>query len=177
MLLIGSPVCIAYSVMQLANEQEFSKVKNQVKQVTNENTQLKSEIKVAQLQLKKEISQRELREKECNEYIEKIRKMQHNLDSLSNNHTKAKKDGVSLTKKLDAVEGKMGKLEAEIKDLERKNKELSKENQAFKEFVKGEVDTEAIGAELEEMTRENEDLRTLVNERERVLSHLSSNKY
>ena len=65
---------------------------------------------------------------------------QRNLDSLSNQHSKAKVDLHKLSKKSEKVE----ELEALEKELNKKIKELEDENRAYKEFVSENVKEEAI---------------------------------
>ena len=86
--------------------------------------------------------------------------MQTNLDCLSSQHSKAKKEIATQNKKIDSAQKTIDKMESDHIELEKRFLESQKENEAFKEFINGEIDSEAVSAELEAKRKEIEVLQS-----------------
>ena len=126
---------------KIKNDATIIEITNKLNKSETERKSLKEDLKLEKETCKK-------LEIDCKNHVLTIEKKQKNLDSLSNQQVKMKKELSAKLKKIEASQKKIDQLTAESTEVERKNKELKKENDAFQEFVSSGLESEAMNAEL-----------------------------
>ena len=139
-----------------------------------ENRNLKAEVKSLKNQAKSDKDDYQKLEKEIKNLNHQLEKKQTNLDSLSTQHSKTKKDLAAQVKKAESSQHQVNQLELKIADLEKKNKDQENDITSYKEFVSKEIDSEAIKAEMSLKEEQNEQLRQQSIERDNRIHALEA---
>ena len=150
---------------KIKNDATIIEITNKLNKSETERKSLKEDLKLEKETCKK-------LEIDCKTHVLTIEKKQKNLESLSNQQVKMKKELSAQLKKIEASQKKIDQMTAESTEMERKNKELKKENDAFQEFVSSGLESEAMNAELTEKREQIQKLHEVLTEKQKLIGSL-----